>query len=181
MGELLNLLLSFYSLVLSVYWVALLCRTPAIHPLFQSLHMLVEPVTRLIRPFAPVINHRVDLAVIVIFVLLSVLVHVLIAQAAPPNAPLFVLGILVVWVAKALSVVFWCVVVSALASWFPALQSSPAVEFTNSISMPILNSMRRFVPPVGIIDFSAMLLLLGIHYIQILSLYPLAARLVGGG
>ena len=180
MGEFVHLLFGIYSLILSVYWVSKLCGTPPWHPLAQSLALMVEPLTRFIRPVAPLVSGRIDTAVIVLFVLFALIDYMILAQQQPANIPLTLAGLLVIWLSKALSVIFWCVIASTIASWFPTLQSSPLIEFTNSISEPILGSLRRFIPTAGILDFSAMVLLLGIHYLQVYSLGPLAVRLING-
>ncbi len=51
-------------------------------------------------------------------------------------------------------------VVRALLSWLPNLNDNPIVNFINSITDPLLNQIRRLIPPVGAIDISILIFII---------------------
>jgi YggT family protein len=51
----------------------------------------------------------------------------------------------------------------AIISWFPIDRSGPVVQALNAVTEPILEPLRRVIPPIGMIDITpmvAMILLL---------------------
>lgn len=44
----------------------------------------------------------------------------------------------------------------AILSWFPIDRSGPVFDALNAITDPILEPLRRIIPPIGMIDISPM-------------------------
>lgn len=44
----------------------------------------------------------------------------------------------------------------AILTWFPIDRSGPVFEALNAITDPILEPLRRIIPPIGMIDISSM-------------------------
>lgn len=44
----------------------------------------------------------------------------------------------------------------AILSWFPIDRNGPVVQALNAITDPIIEPLRRVIPPIGMIDISAM-------------------------
>lgn len=53
-----------------------------------------------------------------------------------------------------------------LMSWIPALQNSAIGEFLAKIVEPYLNIFKRFIPPLGMIDFSPIVALIALRFIS---------------
>src|SRR4029450_5566539 len=66
-------------------------------------------------------------------------------------------------------VYFWIVFVSALLSWVNPDPSNPIVRFLRSVTEAVLDRVRRTLPFVFAagIDFSPLVVLLGIKFLQI--------------
>ncbi|KAA0236151.1 YggT family protein [bacterium] len=45
-------------------------------------------------------------------------------------------------------------------SWFPVSQGNPLVRFLHDVTEPLLEPVRRILPRTGMIDFSAMVVIL---------------------
>ncbi|WAC08676.1 MAG: YggT family protein [Thermodesulfobacteriota bacterium] len=82
-----------------------------------------------------------------------------------------------------LTIYMWIVVIRAIISWVNPDPYNPIVVFLRRLTDPVLNSIRRRLPfalsQTGI-DFSPLILLLGIIFLQkflVKSLYELAYRL----
>jgi len=60
----------------------------------------------------------------------------------------------------------WVVIGRAVISWVNADPYNPIVRFLVQITEPVLSRIRRFLPPLGGIDLSPMLLIFAIIFIQ---------------
>ena len=83
----------------------------------------------------------------------------------------------------ALNLYWWIVIISAIMSWLVAFNViNPRNEIVGTIGRvvygltePALRPIRRFLPNLGGIDISPIVLLLGIYFLQrliVLYLYP---------
>jgi len=82
----------------------------------------------------------------------------------------------VFWLINAiLSLYWWIIIISVVLSWLYAFNvvnpSNPFVrmvgQFVHDATEPLLSRIRRFMPNLGSIDISPILLLLGITFLQI--------------
>jgi len=90
----------------------------------------------------------------------------------------FILAVAVV-LKSLLNIYFWIVLIGALLSWVSPDPRNPIVRFIYAMTEPALDQIRRRLPFVlaGGIDFSPLVLMLAIQFIQIFlvqSLYQLA-------
>lgn len=61
-----------------------------------------------------------------------------------------------------------------LASWVPQLYEYRAMQFVAYYTDPYLNLFRRFIPPLGMIDFSPIVAFLCLNFAQNLVINMLA-------
>ena len=98
---------------------------------------------------------------------------------------MFILGNLLQAIATILDIILqlylWVIIIHALLSWVNPDPHNPIVQFLNSITEPLLHRIRQLAPMSGIgIDFSSLIVLLAIKFLQISlveSLATLGARL----
>jgi YggT family protein len=97
---------------------------------------------------------------------------------------MFVVANLMIAVAKMLDIILtlymWLIIARAVISWVNADPYNPIVRFLISATEPVLYPIRRRLPMLGGIDFSPIIIILGIIFIQsflVQSLIQLAARL----
>jgi YggT family protein len=79
-----------------------------------------------------------------------------------------------------LSLYMWIIIGRAIVSWVSADPYNPIVRFLISATEPVLYPVRRRLPMLGGIDFSPILVILAIIFIQtflVQSLIQIAARL----
>jgi len=97
----------------------------------------------------------------------------------------FVWTNLVLWVAQVLSGIlslyFWVVIVAAVMSWIEPNPYNPIVRILYSVTEPVFNFCREHLPVVfGGIDFSPILVIFGIQFLQQYLLPTLTRILVFG-
>ncbi|MFY9632690.1 MAG: YggT family protein [Candidatus Cybelea sp.] len=63
--------------------------------------------------------------------------------------------------------------VYAIVSWFPDLRRGRWVYYLASIIEPVLNPIRRVIPPIGGLDIAFLVLLLILQFVVIRGLFAL--------
>lgn len=79
-----------------------------------------------------------------------------------------------------LTVYLWIIIIRAVISWVNPNPWNPIVQFLYRSTEPVLQPIRRLLPIGGGIDFSPLVAILGIYFLQrflIASLYDLARSL----
>ncbi len=83
---------------------------------------------------------------------------------------MFMLGNFLIAVAKLinfiLSAYIWVVIGRAVISWVNADPYNPIVRFLVQVTEPVLSRIRRYLPPMGGLDLSPMILILAIIFLQ---------------
>jgi YggT family protein len=67
-------------------------------------------------------------------------------------------------VALLLKLFLGAMILSALVSWVPSLRG-PWTSYVDRVVQPVVDPVRRFIPPVGGLDISFMLVFLAVSYI----------------
>lgn len=83
---------------------------------------------------------------------------------------MFMLGNFLLALAKLVNVAFsayiWIVIGRAIISWVNADPYNPIVRFLIQTTDPVLEKIRRYVPPMGGLDLSPMILILALVFLQ---------------
>ncbi len=63
----------------------------------------------------------------------------------------------------------WVVLARVILTWFPNIpRDNPIVEFIHQITDPVLVPLRQMLPPMGPVDFSPLVLLIGLHVLRMM-------------
>ena len=97
---------------------------------------------------------------------------------------MFVFGNLLIAVAKILDIIFtlytWIIIAQAIISWVRPDPYNPIVRFLYAVTEPVLRPIRRYLPSWGGFDFSPLIVLLALVFLQeflIKSLIQLGYRM----
>ncbi len=69
-------------------------------------------------------------------------------------------------VALLLQVLGFAIFARAIISWFPIDRDGPVVQALNAITDPILEPLRRVIPPIGMIDITPMVAMISLFVIS---------------
>ena len=78
-----------------------------------------------------------------------------------------------------LSILYWLILIRALVSWVNPDPFNPLVQFLNRTTEPVLQPIRRLLPPMGI-DISPIIAFLAIIFLKsflVTTLFDLGMRL----
>ncbi|MGX2040805.1 YggT family protein [Methylocaldum sp. MU1018] len=144
------------------------------NPISQFLIKITHPPLRLLRRFIPSIG-RADTASLVLMLGLQMLSGYLIfvLQGASITFPALTLWAVVQLLDLLFNVYFFAIIIRALLSWISTGAYNPAVSLLYSITEPLLRVSRRLLPPIGGIDLSPLIPLIGIQLAKMLVLPPL--------
>ena len=82
---------------------------------------------------------------------------------------MFIFGNLIIAVAQIIDIVltalYWLILIRALISWVSPDPFNPIVQFLYRVTDPVLDPIRRFLPPMGI-DISPIIAFFTIMFLQ---------------
>jgi len=65
-----------------------------------------------------------------------------------------------------LTILIYLIVFGAILSWFPSSRESAVARFINSITSPLLTPFRAILPTLGGMDFSPLVAMLLLSFLQ---------------
>lgn len=68
--------------------------------------------------------------------------------------------------AYAFDLYYWLIIIAIFGSWFPGFQASKVGEWITRIVEPYLGFFRKFIPPLGPIDFSPIIAIFAFRFIS---------------
>lgn len=141
-----------------------------VNPMVQFIIKVTEPVIKPLRKFFPGFK-GFDLAIVFVMFVLELIQMWLLVWLKFNTMP-GIVGTMVVAVGqlgmKITNVFFWCVIINAIMSWFPAAQSNPMAALVNLIAEPVLRPARQLLPAISGIDLSPIITIIGLVLINML-------------
>ncbi len=139
------------------------------NPFSQFILTITGPVLRPLRRWVPSVG-RIDIAALVLIVLLKLgellirglLVGGKVTLGALLIAAFFELANLVI------NLFIFAIIVLALTSWLgPHVQAHPLVSVLRTITAPLLQPARRYIPPIGAFDLSPLAVIIALYCVKI--------------
>lgn len=176
--DIMNLLLTsfFYLFILVVFlrFLFQLIQVDYYNPVSQFIATATNPVLQPLRKLIPA-RGRVDgasLFAIIILKLMELALHNLI-QYGILGSPfkLFALSFMSL-TDMVLNFYLFAIFAQIILSWLAPQNNNPAIGILYQITEPILKPARNLIPPMGGLDLSPILVILGIQVIDLLLLHP---------
>ncbi|MEM0513973.1 YggT family protein [Pseudoalteromonas sp. YIC-827] len=157
----------FLMVVLLRFWLQA-ARADFYNPLSQfvvkATSFAVNPLRKLIPGFAGLDIASLVLAFVVAFAKVSTLV-LLFGEKWDTGAVLFA-GVLT-FIGKALQLLFWVLIIRAILSWV-SQGYNPIEAIFHQLTEPMLRPIRKVIPPIGGLDLSILVLIIGLQFLQFL-------------
>jgi len=162
-----NTVFDLYILLVLLRFLLQMLRADFYNPVSQFIVRLTTPPLRVLRRVIPSVAGQ-DAASIVLCLLLIyakfVLMRLLeipavnIGSAMAPIGAVSYGGLLVLCIADLIALVFTvflvAVIIQVIISWVSPGQYNPVIGLVNKLAAPVLNPIRKFIPPMGGIDLS---------------------------
>jgi YggT family protein len=142
-------------------------RADFYNPLSQFVVKATNPPLIPLRRFIPSIG-ALDTASLVLALLVAV-AKLLTLQllAGSISVQLTLVGALTLFISEAFNLIFWVVIIRAIMSWF-SQGRNPMEHLLSQLTEPLLSPIRKIIPPMGGLDLSVLVLLVGMQFLQIL-------------
>ncbi|MFZ0219457.1 MAG: YggT family protein [Candidatus Aquirickettsiella sp.] len=151
-------------------------NTDSHNPLFVLIAKLTNPLLRPICRIIPSL-HGIDIAAIILLLGLEMIKIALLVWLQISTTP-HLIGLLVLGFSELLNqlinIFFYAVIALTILSWISPLSHGPFVEIVVRVSEPLIKPIRGFIPNVSGLDFSPLILIIGLKLLSILLIAPLA-------
>lgn len=143
-----------------------LVRADYYNPVSQFVVRITQPAVGPLRRLLPMVKN-LDLASVALLLLLAMAkILTLSALNGFPVVWLQALQIaLLLALSQTLELMFWLLLIRALLSWF-SRGYNPMEALLQQLTEPLLAPVRRLLPPIGGLDLSVMVVLIGIVFLQ---------------
>ncbi|RVU83602.1 YggT family protein [Leucothrix sargassi] len=162
-------LFSLYTSAIIIRFLLGYARADFYNPLSQFIVKITNPVLVPARRFVPSVGKLDTSAVLVAYILIFIK-SLLLSNMLGAN--LGIAGLLVMSVGDLISSVIWiyiiALIIMAVISWIGSASGNPVVPLIQSLTSPLVTPARRVIPPVGMMDFSPMVVMLGLYILLII-------------
>ena len=144
------------------------------NPISQFLVKITHPPLKLLRRVVPSIG-RIDTASIVLMIALQMLAGFItfsLNGSMAPVAALF-LWALVELLKLLINVFVFAILIQVVVSWVNPGTYNPAVSLIYNLTDPLLRVVRNVIPPIGGLDLSPLVVLIGFQLIKMILFPPL--------
>ncbi len=176
---LIDTLFSLYVFALLLRFLFQWVEADYYNPISQFLIKITHPPLRLLRRFIPSIG-RIDTASLVLMAGLQMLGGYLIFLLK--DVSITVPALLIWTFAQLLDLIFnlyfFAIIIRAVLSWVGSGVYNPATALLYSLTEPLLRAARGVLPPIGGIDLSPLIPLIGIQLAKMLVMPPLQHLMV---
>jgi YggT family protein len=170
---LVNTLLELVILVFVLRLLLQMVRADFYNPVSQAVLRITNPLVLPARRMIPAWG-RLDLATLVVIVVLQVAATLTLSGlysalygTAYPGLIIVLLTALTSLLRLIVQFYFFALLIYALMSWFGPQHQNPISGLLARLVEPLLRPVRRFLPPLGGLDFSVLLVLLGLQALLI--------------
>lgn len=167
-------ILGLYILAVLLRFLLQLMRADFYNPLVQVLVKITNPPLTPLRRVIPGFG-GIDVAGIVLLLGLQLFELVLVGLIL--GVSLSLPGLLIMSIAELLSLVLnvflVAIIIQVILSWVNPGSYSPFTALLDRLTEPVLEPARRLLPPIGGLDLSPILVLVGIQLLKILLYAPL--------
>ncbi|MCF7986237.1 MAG: YggT family protein [Methylovulum sp.] len=165
---------SLYILAVLLRFLLQWCGAAFYNPISQFLVKVTHPPLRLLRRFVPAIG-KIDTSSLILILILQMLANFTILILKGVSIDIGALTILSITdlVSLLINIFIFAIFARAMLSWLNPGSYDSATSILVSLTDPLLNSCRRYIPDFGGIDLSPLAVLLFLQLAKMMILPPL--------
>ena len=166
-GDILSLVVQIFSFLLLIRLLLQLVQADFYNPISQAIFKLCAPVVNPLSKIFPTLG-SLNLAALIAAIAVQWLLYLVLGLSGGmpflstllyiPVAAFKLLFILI-------EIYFWGIFILAISSWV-GTTSHPTVRLVGQIVEPYLRPFRKFIPPMGMMDFSPMVAIISLIVIR---------------
>ncbi|MCW8994303.1 MAG: YggT family protein [Psychromonas sp.] len=165
---LINTLFDLYLMVVLLRIWLQVARADFYNPFSQFIVKATQPVVGPLRRMIPSFGGWDTATIIFAFIVASLKITLLtLIMGASFNPVVVLISALIILITAIFKLLFWVLIIRAILSWV-SRGHNPIEAVMIQLTEPLLAPVRRFVPPMGGLDLSMLVVLLGLQFLQIL-------------
>ncbi|MCU7881218.1 MAG: YggT family protein [Candidatus Thiodiazotropha sp. (ex Lucinoma aequizonata)] len=171
---LIQTLFGLYILAVLLRLLLQFARADFYNPISQFLLKVTNPPLKILRRIIPGIG-RIDLSSIILAWLLKAIeiLLILVISGSAVNLLSPIVWALPELVELMINIYLFAILIQVILSWVSPGSYNPAPALLYSITGPVMRPVQKLLPPTGGIDFSPMLVMIGLALLKMLLLPPL--------
>lgn len=175
---LINTLFDLYIMVVILRIWLQLARADFYNPFSQFIVKATQPVVAPLRRIIPPIG-GLDTASVVFAIAVAALkvITLTLIMNYGLNAMVIVISALITVITAVFKLLFWVLVLRAILSWI-SRGHNPIEAVMIQLTEPLLRPIRRVIPPMGGLDLSMIVVLIGLQFLELL-MNDFIARMLG--
>ncbi len=171
---LIQILFGAYILAVMLRFLLQLVRADFYNPVSQFIVKITTPVLRPIRRIIPGLGGIDFASLLLMWLLQGIELLLIIWIAALPVTPLMAFGLAIPELLDlAINVFLFAILIQVILSWVNPGGYNPAIGLLHAITDPLLRPARRLIPPMGGLDLSPMVVMVGLVLLKMLLVRPL--------
>ena len=163
-------LFSLALFLIAMRFLAQLCGVSPYNPISTGLRSITDPIVAPINRLIPA-GRRLNIGAIIALVVCQV-IYIAVMLALISRFDAFNVLQSLIWstlgaAGLLINIVFYSVLAMIIVSFIAPQSNHPAVEFVWQLTEPVMAPLRNFIPSMGGLDFSPIVLFIGINVIRV--------------
>ena len=163
-------LFSFALFLIAMRFLAQLCGVSPYNPISTGLRSITDPIVAPINRLVPA-GKRLNIGAVIALIVCQV-IYIAVMLALISRFDAFNVLQSLIWstlgaAGLLINIVFYSVLAMIVVSFLAPQSNHPAVEFVWQLTEPVMAPLRNFIPSMGVLDFSPIVLFIGINVIRV--------------
>lgn len=168
---LINFVIDLYIFLVLTRFILQAVRADFYNPVSQFVVKATNPVLLPLRRIVPGYG-GIDVASLVVALLLVLVKILMVVVLAGANVEISAPALLLFGVREIgsllLAYIFWAVLLRVILSWVSPDPYNPVNQIVTQVTEPVMAPARKLLPPMGGLDLSPIIVLLGVQFLRIL-------------
>ena len=163
-------LFSLALFLIAMRFLAQLCGVSPYNPISTGLRSITDPIVAPINRLVPA-GRRLNIGAVIALIVCQV-IYIAVMLALISRFDAFNVLQSLIWstlgaAGLLINIVFYSVLAMIVVSFLAPQSNHPAVEFVWQLTEPVMAPLRNFIPSMGGLDFSPIVLFIGINVIRV--------------
>ena len=163
-------LFSLALFLIAMRFLAQICGVSPYNPISTGLRRITDPIVAPINRLVPA-GKRLNIGAVIALIVCQV-IYIAVMLALISRFDAFNVLQSLIWSALGaagllINIVFYSVLAMIVVSFLAPQSNHPAVEFVWQLTEPVMAPLRNFIPSMGGLDFSPIVLFIGINVIRV--------------
>ena len=173
---LVQVVFGLYALIVMLRFLLQWVRADFYNPISQFIVKATSPVLNPLRRIIPGIGGKDIASLVLAWLVLALQGLLILAIGRSVFAPLAALLLAIPdLVELTINIFLYSILIVVVISWVNPGSHNPAVAILYSLTEPVMRPARRLLPPMGGLDLSPMLVMIGLVLLKMLLIPPLKA------